>query len=126
MVKDGCDALFLDLHGGMVTKEYDDSEGELLSRIRRVSPGLPMAVAFDFHTNLSQKTVKNATVITAYRTYPHLNMYETGRRAGDTLIRSLKGEVKPEIGLHSLPILSHLNRQTPLRQPMKDIMDKAI
>jgi microcystin degradation protein MlrC len=27
---------------------------------------------------------------------------------------------------HSLPILSHLNRQTPSRQPMKDIMDRAI
>ena len=27
---------------------------------------------------------------------------------------------------HSLPILTHLNRQTPLQQPMKDIMDRAI
>lgn len=125
-VSAGCDALFLDLHGGMVTPGYDDPEGALLSRIRAVAPELPIAVAFDFHTNLSQLTIDNATVITAYRTYPHIDQYETGARAGGTLIRSMKGEVDPVMLWHSLPILSHLNKQTPSRQPMKDIMDKAI
>lgn len=122
----GCDALFLDLHGGMVTPGYDDPEGELLSRIRAQVPGLPIAVTFDFHTNLSQRTMTNATVITAYRTYPHIDQYDAGRRAGDTLIRSLRGEVNPLMVWHSLPILTHLNKQTPSRQPMKDIMDMAI
>ena len=125
-VAKGCDALFLDLHGGMATPGYDDPEGELLSRIRRAAPGLPIAVAFDFHTNLSQQTIDNATVITAYRTYPHVDQYETGMRAGRTLLRALAGEVEPRMLWHSLPILSHLNQQTPSRQPMKDIMDRAI
>ncbi|MCZ6744754.1 MAG: M81 family metallopeptidase [Alphaproteobacteria bacterium] len=122
----GCDGLFLDLHGGMVTETHDDPEGELLRRIRAIAPGLPIAVAFDFHTNLSQTTVDNATVITGYRTYPHVDTYETGMRAGRTLMRAMRGEVEPVIIWHSLPILSHLNRQTPSRQPMKDIMDLAI
>ena len=125
-VSAGCDALFLDLHGGMVTKGFDDPEGELLERIRGATPELPIAVSFDFHTNLSQKTIDNATVITAYRTYPHVDMYESGRRAGDTLVRALAGEVNPVMVWHSLPVLTHLNRQTPSRQPMKDIMDRAI
>jgi microcystin degradation protein MlrC len=125
-VGEGCDALFLDLHGGMATPGYDDPEGELLARIRAAAPGLPIAVAFDFHTNLSRRSVDNATVITAYRTYPHIDQYETGLRAGRTLLRALRGEVRPRMLWHSLPILSHLNRQTPSRQPMKDIMDRAI
>ena len=125
-VSAGCDALFLDLHGGMVTKGFDDPEGELLERIRGAAPELPIAVSFDFHTNLSRKTVDNATVITAYRTYPHVDMYESGRRAGDTLVRALAGEVNPVMVWHSLPVLTHLNRQTPSRQPMKDIMDRTI
>jgi microcystin degradation protein MlrC len=125
-VRRGCDGLFLDLHGGMATPGYDDPEGELLARIRKAAPGLPIAVAFDFHTNLSQQTIDNATVITAYRTYPHVDMYETGERAGRTLLRALAGEIEPRMLWHSLPILSHLNRQTPSRQPMKDIMDRAI
>ena len=122
----GCDGLFLDLHGGMVSEGYDDPEGELLRRVRAIAPGLPIAVAFDFHTNLSQTTVDNATVITGYRTYPHIDTYDTGERAGRTLLRAMLGEIDPVIVWHSLPILSHLNRQTPSRQPMKDIMDRAI
>lgn len=122
----GCDALFLDLHGGMVTNGYDDPEGELLRRIRGVAPDLPICVAFDFHTNMSRATAENATVITGYRTYPHIDTYETGERAGRTLIRALRGEIDPIILWHSLPLLTHLNRQTPSRQPMKDIMNMAI
>ena len=122
----GCDALFLDLHGGMVTDNFADPEGELLRRIHSVAPDLPIAVAFDFHSNISQKTIDNATVITGYRTYPHVDNYETGARAARTLLRTMRGEVDPVILWHSLPMLTHLNRQTPSRQPMKDIMDKAI
>ena len=125
-VEQGCDALFLDLHGGMVTPRYDDPEGELLSRIRAEAPDLPIAVAFDFHTNLSALTIDNATVITGYRTYPHVDQYEAGARAGNTLVRAVNGEVDPVLLWHSLPVLSHLNKQTPSRQPMKDIMGKAI
>ena len=125
-VRGGCDALFLDLHGGMVTEGYDDPEGELLSRVRAIAPDLPICVAFDFHTNMSKATAENATVITGYRTYPHVDTYETGQRAGRTLIRALAGEVDPIILWHPLPLLTHLNCQTPSRQPMKDIMDKAI
>jgi microcystin degradation protein MlrC len=125
-VRAGCEALFLDLHGGMVAAGFPDAEGELLRRIRAEFPDLPVAVAFDFHTNLSGLTVDNATVITGYRTYPHIDMYETGERAGRTLLRALDGEAAPVMVWRSLPILSHLNRQTPSRQPMKDIMDRAI
>ena len=122
----GCDALMLDLHGAMVTGFYDDPEGRLLKRIRTVAPDLPIAVALDFHANLSSETIENSTVITGYRTYPHVDMYEAGARAGRTLLRSLKGEVSPVIAWGSLPLLTHMLRQTPSRQPMKDVMDLAI
>ncbi len=122
----GCDALFLDLHGAMVTQQHDDGEGELLSRIRAVAPDLPIAVALDFHTNLSAAMVDNATVICGYRTYPHIDMYETGERAGRTLLRALAGEVDPVMVWHSLPVLTHMNRHAPSMQPMKDMYAKAI
>ena len=122
----GCDALFLDLHGAMVTGLYDDPEGRLLKRVRTVAPDLPIAVALDFHANLSAETIENATIITGYRTYPHVDMYEAGRRAGRTLLRSINGEITPVMAWGSLPLLTHMLRQTPARQPMKDVMDMAI
>jgi microcystin degradation protein MlrC len=125
-VNAGCDALMLDLHGAMVVENYDDGEGELLRRIRAIAPDLPIAVALDFHTNLTSSMVDNATVISGYRTYPHTDMYETGIRAGKILLRAMKGEIDPVMAWHTLPLLPHLNEQTPSRQPMKDVMDKAI
>ncbi|MBT5899170.1 MAG: M81 family metallopeptidase [Rhodospirillaceae bacterium] len=125
-VKAGCDGVMLDLHGAMVTEDYDDGEGELLRRIRSVAPDIPISVALDFHTNLSAVMIANATVITGYCTYPHIDMDETGRRAGETLIRAMRGEVRPVMLWHSLPMLTHMLRQTPLDQPMKDIMNQAM
>jgi len=94
-IRKGCDAAFLDLHGAMVTASHDDGEGELLRRIRRLAPDLPIAVALDFHTNLSPAMMENATVITGYRTYPHVDAYETGERCGLTLLQTLKKEIQP-------------------------------
>jgi microcystin degradation protein MlrC len=122
----GCDAVMLDLHGAMVTETCYDGEGELLRRIRRVAPEVPIAVALDFHANLSPDMVANATVITGYCTYPHVDMYETGLRAGRSLLRALRGEVRPVMAWGNLPMLTHMIRQTPARQPMKDIMDAAM
>ena len=125
-VRRGCDAIMLDLHGAMVSESFDDAEGELLRRVREISPDTPLAVALDFHANFSPALLDNATVLTGYRTYPHVDMYETGARAGRTLMRALRGEVSPVISWRSLPMLTHMIRQTPSRQPMKDIMDRAI
>ncbi len=122
----GCDAALLDLHGAMVTDSHDDGEGELLRRVRAVAPGLPIAVALDFHSNLGPEMMANASVITGYCTYPHIDMYETGMRAGRTLLGALEGAVKPAMVWRSLPMLTHTVVHSPSRQPMKDVMDKAI
>ncbi len=63
-VADGCDAVMLDLHGAMVTESLDDGEGELLRRIRQIKPRIPIAVALDFHANLTGEMVANSTIIT--------------------------------------------------------------
>jgi len=125
-VREGCDAVMLDLHGAMVADGYPDAEGELLRRIRVIAPKVPIAVALDFHANFSSDLIRNANVITGYRTYPHVDLYETGMRAGRTLLSMLRGEAEPVILWRTLPMLTHMLRQTPAQQPMKDIMDRAI
>jgi microcystin degradation protein MlrC len=125
-VTGGCDAVMLDLHGAMVTESFNDGEGELLRRIRRIAPDTPVAVALDFHANLTSEMVTHATVITGYCTYPHVDMRETGLRAGRILLRTLKGETCPRMLWGSVPVLSHMLKQTPARQPMQDIMDLAL
>jgi microcystin degradation protein MlrC len=125
-IRGGCDAAFLALHGAMVAEHLDDGEGELLRRLRAVAPRLPVAVGLDFHAHLTAPMVEHATVIAGYRTYPHVDMGETGQRAGRLLLRALDGEVEPAMVWGSRPMMTSTLEHTPARQPMKDIMDMAI
>jgi microcystin degradation protein MlrC len=125
-IRAGCDAAFLALHGAMVAEHCDDGEGELLRRVRAVAPELPIAVGLDFHAQLTQAMVDHCTVIAGYRTYPHVDMAQTGVRAGRTLARALAGEVRPRMVWGVRPMLTSTLVHTPARQPMKDIMDLAV
>ncbi len=124
-IRKGCDAVLLALHGAMVTEHFDDGEGELLNRIRMVAPDVPIAVALDFHTQMTDAMIKAATVIAGYRTYPHIDMADTARRAGRTLTRALAGEVEPKMVWGSRPIMSSSLVHTPSREPMKTLMGMA-
>ena len=126
-VSKGCDAVLLDLHGAMVAEGYPDAEGELLRRIKAIAPaGVPVVVALDFHANFSEALIRNASVITGYRTYPHVDLYETGERGCRTLRRMLAERLETTILWRRLPMLTHMLKQTPASEPMKAIMDRAI
>lgn len=87
------DALFLDLHGAMVTEAHEDGEGELLRRLRALlGPALPIICALDFHANISSAMVAATQLLVVYRTYPHVDMAETGTRVAASLDRLLAGE----------------------------------
>jgi microcystin degradation protein MlrC len=124
-VRAGCDAVLLDLHGAMVVEGADDAEGEILARVRRIAPGVPVAVAFDYHTNLSPAIVANASVIAGYKTYPHVDMYETGRLAGEILARALRGEIDPVMAWGWLPLVPSIMRHAPEDGPSGDIVGLA-
>jgi microcystin degradation protein MlrC len=124
-VREGCDAVFLDLHGAMQLEDCDDAEGEILRRIRQIRPGLPIAVTFDFHTNLSSEIIEHCTVLTGYKTYPHIDMYEVGFLAGDILARSLRGLCKPVLLWKWLPLMASIMRHAPEDGPSGDAIGLA-
>lgn len=124
-VAQGCDAIFLDLHGAMVIEDCDDAESEILRRVRALAPHTPIAVTFDYHTNLSPETVALADVITGYKTYPHVDMYESGRRAGEILVDAIRGKIKPVMVHKWLPIVSAIMRHAPEDGPSGAIIDHA-
>jgi len=124
-VEAGCDAAMLDLHGAMVTERLEDGEGELLKRIRAIAPNLPIAVALDMHANLYPEIMENATVVAGYQTYPHVDTYETARRAGEALVRHLKGAARPAMAWGNRPMLPHVMRQGSGSGPNKALQDRA-
>ncbi len=121
-VRAGCDAVLLDLHGAMVIEDCDDAEGEIVQRLRRIAPRLPIAVTLDYHTNLSGTLVDNANVIAGYKTYPHVDMYEAGMRAGGILVGALAGAVEPVMAWGWRPLIASVMRHAPEDGPSGDIL----
>ena len=121
----GWDGILLDLHGAMVTRSHEDGEGTLLKRIRAIDPKTPIAVGYDMHANVYAEMVEHANVVAGYQTYPHVDMYGTGRRAGDALIRMIKGQAKPTTAWGNLPMLPHVMRQGTADEPNRSLQARC-
>ncbi len=123
--KGGFDGIMLDLHGAMVTQSLEDGEGQLLKRLRAIDPKTPIAVALDMHANLYDEMIANATVVAGYRTYPHIDTYETARLAGEILLRAIRGEVRPVMAWGNVPMLPHVMRQGTDDHPNKELQHRC-
>ena len=104
------DGILLGLHGATVLDFSDDGEGEILRRIRAVCrEDIPIAITLDPHANVSPEMCSLADIIVSFRTYPHVDMRETGRRAGAILQRTMAGEIRPSTIRVSRPMLEETN-----------------
>ena len=121
----GLDGIMLDLHGAMVTQSLEDGEGEFLKRLRAIDPVTPIAVSLDMHANLYEAMIANATVVAGYRTYPHIDTYETAKLAGEILLRAIRGEVKPVMAWRNEPMLPHVMRQGTDDHPNKELQHRC-
>lgn len=84
------DAIYLDLHGAMVAEHAPDGEGELLSRISALFPDTPIAISLDLHGNITRRMFQLSDIMVGFRTYPHIDMAETGLRAARALDQMLR------------------------------------
>ncbi len=116
------DAVYLDLHGAMVTEHLDDGEGELLARVRSViGPHAPLMASLDLHANVTQRMLEAADALLAYRTYPHIDMAETGARTAFLLARRLDGMARPHLAVRRVPFLIPLTAQCTDLEPARAI-----
>ncbi len=117
------DAVLLSLHGAMVAEGYDDAEGDLLARIRRlVGPEMPLGVELDLHANLSDRKLASATAIVLFKEYPHIDVAE---RAAD-LFRLMEGAIEGR----TRPVMAAFDCRTigvfhTTRQPMRGFVDRC-
>ncbi|WP_256662779.1 M81 family metallopeptidase [Pseudomonas sp. AG1028] len=111
------DAIYLDLHGAMVAEHTDDGEGTLLARLRAVTgDALPIVASLDLHANVTEAMLRHADALTAYRTYPHVDMADTGARAAQLLNLRLQHGRLHQVS-RRLPFLIPLNGMCTLLEP---------
>jgi len=118
------DGLLLALHGAMVAKSYPDADGEVLARLRKaLGPTFPIVLSLDLHGNLSQRLIELSQAAVAYRTYPHVDQRECGRRAASLLVRLLRGQIQPRMALAKPPVIINIMAQDTACEPMKGFME---
>ena len=84
-----CDAVFLALHGAMVSESDGDVEGTLLSHLRAM-PSLahaPIVGVFDLHATMTPTMAAQADALVCYRENPHVDARHSAMRAAGLLAR---------------------------------------
>jgi microcystin degradation protein MlrC len=123
----GYDAVYLDLHGAAVAEHVDDTEGELIARIRRrAGPDLPIVASLDLHANVTLRMLAEADALAAYRSYPHVDMAATGELAAQLLARRLKRGRREPMAHRRLPFLIPLNAQSTWLEPARGLYDELV
>lgn len=118
------DGVYLDLHGAMVTEHLDDGDGEILARVRRiVGPKVPIVASLDLHANVTQRMLACADGLVAYRTYPHVDMRETGARAARLLLALRERGTPLACAMRPLDFLTSLASQSTFIEPGRRLYD---
>ena len=93
-------------HGAMAADDTDDFDGHLLAILRdRLGAEAPLVTALDCHAVVTQKMVDASTALVAFRTHPHVDVLETGKRAASILLDALDGRTRPTVRMARLPML---------------------
>ena len=123
----GLDGIYLDLHGAAVAEHADDSEGELLARIRLlVGPHMPIVASLDLHANVTQRMLAQSDALVSYRTYPHIDMADTGELAAQLMQRRLKLGYKEPMFARRFPFLISLNAQSTWMAPAQSAYEQLL
>ncbi len=116
------DAVMLALHGACVADGYDDVEGDLLEHVRQVvGPDIPIAAELDLHCHLTDRMVANATMIAAYKEYPHTDIEIVAEQLFRLMERTLAGEVRPVMAVYDCRLVSTFH---PHKSPLRGIVDR--
>lgn len=100
------DAIYVSLHGAMQAEQEDDPEGFLLQEIRRiVGERIPVVASLDLHGILTSRMLQHCDAVVAYHTYPHVDFFETGGRAGRLLMKILTQGAHPVTARVKIPAL---------------------
>ncbi len=117
------DAIYLVLHGAMVTQSHPDAEGEFLRRLRGLAHlrDVPVFAVVDLHANVTAAMAIHADFISAYQLNPHSDAEASARRAAEFLQRYLVTGQRPRITYRHPPIVLPPTGTATASEPMASL-----
>jgi len=80
----------------------------------------------DLHANVTARMARFATALVGYHTAPHIDLYETGQRAAELLVSTLRGKIKPVMALARLPLIVPAENARHTDGPLSGIINRAL
>ena len=118
-------AVLVGLHGATQSTGSNDVCGDVLTAIRAVvGEEIVIGASCDLHGNITERMMRAADYISGYQTYPHLDFYNTGRRAAVLALDKVEGKgAKQAWG--TLPQMAPAHGYTTVSGGLKDLMSKG-
>lgn len=120
------DACLVVPHGAGVTEEFRDMDGHWLSKIReKLGPDMPIVGTLDLHANVSSLMTSSTDALVSYKENPHVDMRQTGIKAGKLLVDMLNGKTNPKQVLVQVPLSISIEQQLTKNEPCKSLYQYA-
>lgn len=117
------DGVLLDLHGAMVVDGIDDGDGDVVAAVREaLGPERPIVFTQDLHGNHTRLRVTAGDALVGYDTFPHVDMAERGVEAAEIIVRAVRGEIRPVMAIHQLPLFWATSKQVTAHPPMDEVI----
>lgn len=116
------DIFLISMHGAMIADGYDDCEGDVLLRARQIlGDKAVIGVELDPHHHLTEDMLNAATLIVAFKEYPHTDSPERARELFALAADTAEGKIKPVMRTYDCRMISMYH--TP-KAPMRGFVDE--
>ena len=116
------DAVVLGLHGAMVAAGYEDTEGDLLARVRAmVGPDVLVCAELDPHSHLTEKRRQAADFFVYFKEFPHTDFVDRAEDLWRIAVDTLEGRVRPVMSVFDCRMIDVFPTS---RDPMRSFVDR--
>lgn len=118
------DAVVLGLHGAMVADGCEDTEGNLLQRVREiVGADVLVCAELDPHSHLTARRAAAADFFVFFKEFPHTDFVERAEDLWRIAIDTLEGRVTPVMSIFDCRMIDVFPTS---RDPMRSFVDKLM
>lgn len=120
------DGMLLALHGAMYCESHPDGDAEIVRRVRAALPdALPLIVTHDFHANVAPELITHCDALTIYKTNPHVDQRERGRKAAEIMARTVRDDVRPAQAIEKPALFYNICFQNTSLPPLAPITEET-
>jgi microcystin degradation protein MlrC len=120
------DGLILNLHGALINESDDHTDAHIAEFAREIlGADVPIVVTHDLHGNPSRRIVATSDALIGFRTYPHIDQGDTGRRAADLMNQILTNNRTLGTALKKLNMIIPAETMGTSDQPLLQIRELA-